>query len=362
MAALRVPGLGFRRLCFWAMRRIWAQLLAVAVVLAPAACGLVGGIEDITVVDPDLPDGTSGPLPEGGGPDRPDANADPPDVVSDVTADAPKTTCDPLTPFATPVPVPTLNSAADDSTPRLSPDELTVYLASTRPGHLGGGSIYLAKRASKAAAFDAPTLAPVINTNGGLVYHPAPTGDLLRIFLQVTGGGPTDLYLAMRASIAVEFGTPAPLANVNSGGSEFIPFVTPDGTSLYFSSNRGGSFLLYQSLAAGAAYGTATLVPGLGSGNNSAVDTAPVLSADLLSIYFASTRIDAGSNAYDLFVARRTTPTGTFATPTLVTELNAANAGASDVPSWLSADGCRLYMTSDRASGTFDVYLATRTP
>lgn len=344
------------------MRRIWAQLLAVGVVLTPAACGLVGGIEDITVVDPTLADGASGPLPEGGNQGRRDVNVDPPDVVSDVAADVPKATCDPLTPFGAPVPVPELNSGADDSTPRLSPDELTVYLASTRPGHLGGGSIYLAKRAAKSAPFGTPALAPVINTNGGLVYHPAPSGDLLRIFLQVTGGGPTDLYLATRASIAVEFGTPAPLANVNSGGSEFIPFVTPDGTSLYFSSNRAGSFLLYQSLAAGAAFGAPTLVPGLGSGNPSAVDTAPVLSADLLTIYFASTRVDAGSNAYDLLVARRTTPTGTFATATPVTELNDANTGVSDVPSWLSADGCRLYMTSDRAGGSFDVYLATRAP
>ena len=349
------------------MRRIPAQLAFVsglAVMLAPAACGLVGGIEDVTVVDPELPDGSTTVEPrEGGGP-GPDANVDPPDSAIDAGADVVvKTQCDPLTPFGAPVPVPALNSTADDSTPRLSPDELSVYLASTRPGRLGAGSVYLAKRSTRSDPFGVPALAPVINTNNGLVYHPAPTGDLLRIFLQVTGGGgPTDLYLATRASIAVEFSTPAPLANVNSGRSEFIPFVSPDGTSLYFSSNRSGPFLLYQALASGGAYATPTLVPGVGSGNGSAIDTAPVLNADLLTIYFASTRVDTGSSAYDLFVARRTTPTGTFAMPTLVTELNDANAAASDVPSWLSADGCRLYRTSDRGGGSFDVYLATRSP
>jgi len=57
------------------------------------------------------------------------------------------------------------------------------------------------------------------------------TGDLLRIFLQVTGGGPTDIYLATRATTAVEFATP-------------------------------------------------TLVPGVGSGNGAAIDTAPVRAAD----------------------------------------------------------------------------------
>jgi hypothetical protein len=74
--------------------------------------------------------------------------------------------------------------------------------------------------------------------------------------------------------------------------------------------------------------------------------------------------VNAAAGKYDLFVARRTTPTGTFATPTLVPELNDANAAVSDVPSWISADDCRLYLTSDRASvgGPSDVYVATRTP
>jgi len=337
---------------------VFTALLAASA----AACGLVGGIEDITVVDDPISDGSIVPVDEG--PVRADGPVDL-DAASDAASDAPvKTRCDPRKPFGAPAIVASLNTTSDDSTPRLSPDELTVYLASMRPGHLGGGSIYVARRTSRSDPFGTPALLPVVNTTNGTIYHPAVTGDGLRIFLQVAGGGPTDLYLGTRTTTAVEFSTPAPLANVNSGSFELIPFISADGVHLLFASNRSGAFLLYESTANAGVFGAATLVPGVGSGNGAAVDTAPVLSGDLLSLYFASTRVDTASTSYDLFVARRTTPTGPFGTPTLVAELNDANAAASDVPSWLSADDCRLYLTSDRLTpgGGFDVYVATRTP
>lgn len=344
------------------MRRVWVQLFLAPLV---AACGLIGGIEDITVVGaPAVEGGVVVPTDDSGKP-RPDGAPPAPDAATDAATDADASTnCDPLAPFGVPVSIAALNSANDDSTPRFSPDELTVYLASTRPGHLGGGSIYTATRGTLTGTFGTPTLMPVINTGGGAVYHPAITGDGLRIFLQVTGGGPTDIYLATRATTAVVFGTPAPLANVNTGAFEFFPFVTPDGVNLYFSSNRSGAFLLYQATASGGVFGMPAPVVGTVTGNAAVADTAPVLSADQLTIYFASTRTAPASNAYDLFVARRTTVAGAFATPTLVPELNDANAAASDLPSWISADDCRLYLSSDRLTpgGAFDVYVATRTP
>ena len=347
------------------MRRVWVQLFLAPLV---AACGIIGGIEDITVVGgPPIDAGLPVPPDDSGNPRR-DGALPLPEASTDASTDADASTrCDPLAPFPAPVAIASLNSASDDSTPRFSPDELTVYLASTRPGHLGGGSIYTATRSTPTGAFGTPALMPVINTNGGVVYHLAITGDGLRIFLQVAGGGPTDIYLGTRPSTAVVFGTPAPLANVNSPNAshyEFFPFVTADGVDLYFSSNRSGSFVLYHSASSAGVFAVPTAVAGTVTGNVAIADTAPVLSADQLTIYFASTRTVPGSTAYDLYVARRTTVAGAFATPTLVAELNDGNAAASDIPSWLSADDCRLYMSSDRLTpgGAFDVYVATRTP
>src|SRR4051812_19695006 len=130
------------------MRRVWIQAIVAPLV---AACGLVGGIEDITIVPTDDVEGGQ-PIPrdEGGKPVIPDGSV-PPDGAIDagVDADAKRTQCNPLTPFGAPVAIAELNTASDDASPRLSPDELTVYLASDRPGHLGAGSIYTAKRAAR---------------------------------------------------------------------------------------------------------------------------------------------------------------------------------------------------------------------
>jgi Tol biopolymer transport system component len=46
-----------------------------------------------------------------------------------------------------------------------------------------------------------------------------------------------------------------------------------------------------------------------------------------------------------------------FGTPT---QLTAFDSGASqNAPGWISADGCRMYFTTDRSGGG-DIYMATR--
>jgi hypothetical protein len=48
-----------------------------------------------------------------------------------------------------------------------------------------------------------------------------------------------------------------------------------------------------------------------------------------------------------------------FGTPKPVTELNSSRL---EYPQWLSVDGCRLYLESDRpgGAGDLDVYVASR--
>jgi hypothetical protein len=348
-------------------------ILALSAVIACTACGILANIEDITVVDPDLADGgRPRPKEDGATPDidssGPGVDAAP-DVLVDAGADADASTrCDAKAPFGAPVAVAELNSPEDDSTVRLSADELTAYFGSVRAGHIGAASVYRATRTSATGTFGTPGLMPNVNSNTGAIYHPAITGNNLQLFLQVDFGGAsgTDIYLATRASTLVEFGTPGLVANVNSNGFEFIPFVTADGVDLFFASNRSGSFVLYRSTVAGGVFGAPTVLPGTASADTTVRDTAPVMSADRLTVYFASTRINPGTpNVYHVFVARRANPSASFDPPTAVTELNDLTAGISDSPSWISADDCRLYMSSTRpnaAGGKFDVYLAKRAP
>jgi hypothetical protein len=99
-------------------------------------------------------------------------------------------------------------------------------------------------------------------------------------------------------------------------------------------------------------FGTPTEIAELNDAT--ATDSAPVLSADGLEIFFSTNR--AGGNNTDIWRATRTSPTGTFGTPTAVSELNTASV---EIPSWVSPDRCRIILSSD-ALGAYDIYMATR--
>jgi hypothetical protein len=61
---------------------------------------------------------------------------------------------------------------------------------------------------------------------------------------------------------------------------------------------------------------------------------------------FASDR-DGGAGKMDLWIARRASTAAPFAPPTPLTELNSPNV---DQAGWLSADGCRIWFSSGRAT------------
>ena len=75
-------------------------------------------------------------------------------------------------------------------------------------------------------------------------------------------------------------------------------------------------------------------------------------------MYFASTRT-SGRGGEDIWVARRTSMNDRFGDPATVGELDTSN---DEVPSFLSADGCRLYFGSTRPGGLgdSDMYVAAK--
>jgi len=92
---------------------------------------------------------------------------------------------------------------------------------------------------------------------------------------------------------------------------------------------------------------------------------APVLGNDILVVYWASTRRDLGARGGDdIWRATRARRSDPWTEVTNVAELN---TGSSEVPDWLSPDGCRLYFHSDRAAPPentllTDIYVAERAP
>src|SRR5262249_1307828 len=140
-----------------------------------------------------------------------------------------------------------------------------------------------------------------------------------------------------------------------------FPNISADGLSLYFSSDRpgdsGGSDLWV------ATRPTTTqpfsVVSNLGPAvNSSAIDVRPTISADGLTLCFASDR--AGTfGALDLWVTIRPTTSSPFGTP--VNLGPAVNSQVDDLRPDPSPDGATLFFMSrrDGGFGFFDLWIVT---
>jgi len=98
-----------------------------------------------------------------------------------------------------------------------------------------------------------------------------------------------------------------------------------------------------------------TLVSGINL-NTSTGEDYPLISADDLTLYFASSRA-GGLGGSDIYIAKRTSVVAGFSDPVPFTEVNTA---AAELPSWISADGCEFWFSRVTATSSYDFYVARR--
>ncbi len=263
-------------------------------------------------------------------------------------ADAAIPVCDPGTPFGTPTLVPGANGTGAQQWGRLSGDEQEIFFQ----GDISNVAAVIGEsRVSTSDPFSNPTGAsfnestgeydPMLSLdNKTLLFSSARTGSL----------GARDIFIVTRAGRGQPFGTPTPLSAIDSTDDEAQPYFTPGNQQVWF--GRSGSIAMATATSTG--FNTPTLVEEL---NTAGSQTFPVPSADGLYIYFASDRNDA-STGLDVFLARRASSDDAFGTPVTVAEVSSP---VEDDPTWLSPDGCRLYISSLR-SGTMEIYVASRSP
>jgi hypothetical protein len=155
--------------------------------------------------------------------------------------------------FTTFSPVSQLNSAGDDTFLRLSADELTAYL--TR-----GSATYFATRGSTSSPFGTP----IAMTNGADQESPTVTADGLTLyFVSARTGtmGSRDVWKATRATTSADFGTAVNVTELNSATDEMDVYVLPDGSAIYVSSARtGGVYEVYRATRNGTGWNALTLV------------------------------------------------------------------------------------------------------
>lgn len=269
--------------------------------------------------------------------------------------------CDPTKPFATPVLVPGPVNAvsAFENAPTLTDDELVMIFARL----LGATdtALVMATRASVADDFGEPRSVPGFAPSG-TPQGPTMTGDGLTLVWSdqtVSGGNITSarLMLARRGNTGDPFGTPAPFRPNAGTQIRMSPFVTRDGNELFFSQLEGQDIIhIYRSvLGDDLVYGVPERVDELASPDGSEGGIA--MSNDGLTMYFASSRA-GGQGPNDMYMATRIDRSSPWTNIARVPELSSAS---SDRPGFLSPDGCRLYLGSERETGG-GLFVATKPP
>lgn len=253
-----------------------------------------------------------------------------------------------------------LNTPFNDGCPILSPDGLSLYMATNRPGGQGGLDIWVAHRESTTAGWAAPiALPPPINTadnefcptplrGRGLFFVRAPrtsmTGDIFRSRLDRDG-----------------WRDPERLPDtVNSTAQEWSPAYFEDEAGnevLYFSSTRTGAQAIYASVN----YGPAQPVAELNVGGDAA---RPNVRKDGREIVFDSARAP-NFGAQDVWIATRDSTAEPWGPPQ---HLASVSSTANESRASLSWDGTFLLVGSTRSSSEIgsnglpsnDIYVSTR--
>jgi hypothetical protein len=266
--------------------------------------------------------------------------------------------CNPATAFGAPVPLTTLNTPYDDEFAQLMPDERTLYFSSDRPGGLGQDDIYVSMRTTVDAGWGAPSLVPGVNTSGD-ERGPSVTGDALFLYA-FTGVGPNyQVAVATRPDTLTNFGALGLVTAIDSSGNRnHTEHVLPDHSALYFASDRDGGVLqLYRAARVAGSFQTPQGVAG-SFVNTSDNASYPTITPDELTLYFTSDR-SGGAGSLDIWMATRASTSVDFGAAVNVVGVNTPGI---DQPSWISADGCVLYYTSNGGGGAYDLYVATRGP
>jgi len=257
-----------------------------------------------------------------------------------------------------------LNTVALDGCPIESPDRLSLYMASDRPGGLGGIDIWVARRASRAAPWGAPVNVGAPVNSAANDFCPTPIAGRGLFFVSTRAGfcgsvANADIYFTRRnsaggwsapehfacapsgpnstldemapsyvqarlyfsqssASVAgdlyvskkrgnMRFGPARPISELNDAAANDIqPNVRKDGREIVFSSNRPGTFGgqdLWIATRRSVAHRWSAPV-NLGSAvNTAAAETRPSFSWDAQTLYFGRAPGPEGST--DIFVSAR---------------------------------------------------------
>jgi Tol biopolymer transport system component len=265
---------------------------------------------------------------------------------------------------------PPIDSEFDERFPTISPDGLSLYFSSDRPGGFGRADMYVSKRATADSPWGQPqNLGPKINSSGDdHSQNFSSDGHWMWFASDRPGGcGELDIWVSYRKNTKDDNAWEAPVnlgCSFNSASGESCPFYHEDQASgintLYLVSGRpgglGGWDIYASTQQKDQSFGAPVLLKEVSSPQGD-FHFAPRV--DGLEAVIWSNRA-GGFGLMDIWVSTRASTQDAWSTPvnmgpTINTKFN------EEMPS-LSTDSTELYFTSDRpgGQGSFDLYVSKR--
>lgn len=262
----------------------------------------------------------------------------------------------------------TINTTFNEQGPTLSPDALSLYFCSNKPGTgaQGGNDIWVSHRASEEDPWEtAVNLGPNVNSSGGdCGPNLSADGHLLFFTSSGRGGmGGNDLFVSRREDTHDDLAWATAVAlggGVNTSVLEFSPFFLQSAesgpTNFYFdrgAANAGTDIFSAAITRDGETSNFAEPVLELNSG---AADGHATIRADGREVFIHSNR--SGIN-FDIYVATRRSLHDPWSAPSRVDAVSIS--GAHEIHPSLSHDGRTLVFTRGLGQAN-DIWVSMRRP
>jgi Tol biopolymer transport system component len=195
------------------------------------------------------------------------------------------------------VAVDALNSADRETGIALAADGLTVWFSSDRAESQGGLDVFMANRASRTSAWSAVTRVEELSTgDDDLVSAVSDSGTTCLLARRPQGKDDYDMYVAERGSTDATWGAAKAITELNTDASESDAFLAGEGRELLFTRAKN-----LELARRDGTEGPFTLVGELKELNSSDDDRDPWATPDLGYVVFSSDR----SGSYQLYEATR---------------------------------------------------------
>jgi len=263
-----------------------------------------------------------------------------------------------------------INSEFRELAPALSPDNLSLYFNSDRPGSVGGANdfdLWAVRRACEECPWGDPVHLAINSPAGDAEAVFSPDGHVLFFASAREGGkGDSDIWVSFRDDVSDDLAWSEPVnlgGEVNTEGHEgpgsFVPALHAEGATMYFT--KGGSatttFDVYRALVSRDGTTSTAVVPVAELNVDGVLDGDGDVSHDGKELFFWR-----GGTSGGLYTATRKNPHGPWSTPERVGGAIASRQGDQTVG--ISHDGRTLVwasaITARPSLGRQDLWMSTR--